>query len=166
MNKLKIRHTTIKDFEEMVSLYRNARRFMILNNNPNQWGNTYPDKKMLFQDISHNVSYVIESDGVIVGAFVFMIGVDLTYRVIKNGKWNSDQTYGVIHRLTGSTKAKGVAKACFDFCLEKINYLRIDTHADNKIMQEILHNYGFKKCGIIFVADETERIAYDFLRNN
>ena len=33
--------------------------------------------------------------------------------------------------------------------------LRADTHADNKIMQHLLEENGFTKCGIIHVEDGT-----------
>ena len=38
--------------------------------------------------------------------------------------------------------------------------VRADTHADNKIMQHLLEENGFTKCGIIHVEDGTPRIAY------
>lgn len=52
--------------------------------------------------------------------------------MIDNGSWSYDIPYGTIHRVASSGKAKGVAKACFDFCFGLINYVRIDTHRDNK----------------------------------
>ena len=60
-------------------------------------------------------------------------------------------------------QVKGIARACFDFCHSKIDCLRIDTHADNKPMQNAIDSYGFRYCGIIHVADGTPRNAYDLV---
>ena len=89
-------------------------------------------------------------------------GEDESYRVIEDGAWHLDQPYGTIHRLASNGKARGVSKACFDFCTAQIGYLRADTHADNRPMQRLLEAYGFRRCGVIHGAfDGGERIAYD-----
>ncbi len=38
--------------------------------------------------------------------------------------------------------------------------LKLDTHNDNKPMQNLLKKLGFVPCGIITVEDGTERIAF------
>ena len=38
--------------------------------------------------------------------------------------------------------------------------LKIDTHRDNRIMQHLLDKNGFTYCGIIYLDDGTERLAY------
>ena len=78
-------------------------------------------------------------------------------------KWLSDTEYGVIHRIAGRTKEKGIFAEALEFCQEKITHLRIDTHKDNSIMQHALAKYGFTPCGTIYVADGTPRIAYERL---
>lgn len=40
--------------------------------------------------------------------------------------------------------------------------IRIDTHADNKTMQHLIEADGFTRCGIIYIADGTPRIAYQW----
>ena len=47
------------------------------------------------------------------------------------------------------------------FQKKKIGHLRIDTHADNHIMQHLILKNGFEQCGIIHIADGSERIAYE-----
>ena len=54
----------------------------------------------------------------------------------------------------------GQATDVINWCLEHCESLRADTHADNKIMQHLLEENGFTKCGIIHVEDGTPRIAY------
>ena len=117
---------------------------------------------MLARDIENVNSYVITENGKIVGTFSFIIGDEPTYQVIKNGSWNQDKLYGTIHRLASSGETKGIARVCFDFCTNQIDYVRIDTHKDNQAMQNAILNYGFVKCGNIYVRDGSERIAYDY----
>ena len=62
--------------------------------------------------------------------------------------------------LAAAGRHPGVAAAVITWCLEHCESLRADTHADNKIMQHLLEENGFTKCGIIHVEDGTPRIAY------
>ena len=75
-----------------------------------------------------------------------------------------NDTYGVIHRLATNGKQKGVSEACLDWCFQRWPNVRVDTHRDNKVMQHILTKYGFQRCGIIYVNNGTERIAYQMER--
>lgn len=99
----------------------------------------------------------------IVGTFSFIIGEEPTYQVIKNGKWTDDRLYGTIHRLASSGIVKGIARACFEYCIKQIDYIRIDTHKDNISMQTAIERFGFHKCGNIYVKGGAERIAYDYI---
>jgi hypothetical protein len=99
-------------------------------------------------------------DGHIAAAFIFIIGDDPTYTVIENGKWLNDKPYGVIHRLASDGTQKGIADFCINWCFNKINNLRVDTHADNKVMQSILKKQNFKYCGIIYTHNGTARLAF------
>ena len=47
-----------------------------------------------------------------------------------------------------------------DFCLSRENNIRIDTHRDNTIMQHVIQKHGFSYCGIIYLANGDERMAY------
>ena len=146
--------------EEILSVFVCARKFMAQTGNPNQWGKTYPEREILEEDIKNNRLYTVVSDGEIVGAFMFYVGVEPTYQVIR-GAWLSNEEYGVIHRVASAGKAKGVFSALLDFCLKQTKHLRIDTHQDNVVMQKVLDKHGFTKCGIIYLANGDERIAYE-----
>lgn len=159
---MKIRKATINDLDDILKIYEYARSFMANNDNPTQWGGGYPKKELLISDIEKGQLYVFDTGNELVGVFAFIIGEDPTYKVIENGSWNYDEAYGTIHRIATNGKAKGLSKLCFDYCIDKIPYLRIDTHHDNKPMQQAVKKYGFKECGIIYVADGSPRIAYDY----
>lgn len=47
-----------------------------------------------------------------------------------------------------------------DFCFAADRNIRMDTHRDNTIMQHCISNDGFAYCGIIYLANGDERLAY------
>ena len=150
----------IRDLNTILDIYAYARKQMRLSGNPDQWGNDRPAVSTIKEDILHKRAYVITHQHNICGVFVFIIGPDPTYQIIENGSWLNDKPYGTIHRIAGNGQIKGIFPAALSFCEEKINNIRIDTHADNRIMQHLLEKYGFQKCGYIYVEDGTQRIAY------
>lgn len=156
-----IRNAAEDDIPAITDIFCHARSYMKENGNPTQWGPDYPGIEVVKRDIQNGNCYVFEDENEIVGTFSFIMGEEPTYQIIEQGGWHDHQPYGTIHRLAGNGKRKGLAKACFDFCKKKIGYLRIDTHADNKPMQAAIQKAGFQKCGIIFVENGTERIAFD-----
>lgn len=149
------------DLEMIIPIYDYARSFMADNGNPNQWIDGYPSHAIIAEDINNDSFYVCKNEeGSIVGAFTFTIGNDPTYEKIYNGKWLNDKPYGVIHRLVSNGTTHGITKTCIEWCLKQIQNIRIDTHADNKIMQSLMLKYGFEYCGIIHTHNGTERLAY------
>lgn len=158
-----IRQALLSDLETILDIYEEARVFMRQNGNPSQWKNGYPGKDRVTEDIKENCLFVIQRDSKPCGVFFFKVGEDPTYRYIEGGKWLSDTEYGVIHRIAGRTKEKGILAEALEFCQGKITHLRIDTHKDNSIMQHALAKYGFTPCGTIYVADGTPRIVYERL---
>ena len=149
------------DIEMIIPIYDYARSFMADNENPNQWINGYPSREIIAIDINNGNFYVCKNEEEsIVGAFTFIIGNDPTYENIYSGKWLNDKTYGVIHRLVSNGTTHGITKNCIEWCLKQIQNIRIDTHADNKIMQSLILKIGFEYCGIIHTHNGTERLAY------
>lgn len=160
-----IRNSTEKDFAEIMQIYSHARKFMAENGNPNQWGiNNWPPENLIHQDILQKKSFVCVENEKIVGTFFYNFGenIEPTYIKIFDGEWKNFSAYGVIHRMASSGEVKGVGKFCLNWAFEKSKHLRIDTHADNKIMQKLLENLDFEKCGIIYVEqDNFPRYAYE-----
>ena len=115
----------------------------------------------LLDDIRRGASFIIEEDGVTVGTFAFIPGIEPTYLKIYEGSWKEDfSKYATIHRLGSTRDSHGVAEACFDWAWEQIRNLRIDTHRDNRIMQHCIEKAGFEYCGIIYLESGDERLAY------
>jgi RimJ/RimL family protein N-acetyltransferase len=115
---------------------------------------------LLRDDIAKEHLFVgCNSTDQILYVFAFIIGEDPTYQKIE-GTWLNDRPYGTIHRLASAGITTGVFQQCLDYCLTQINDIRVDTHADNTPMRKSIERAGFKRCGIIYVADGTPRIAY------
>ena len=160
-----IRHSTENDFSRMMEIYAYARKFMADHGNPNQWGPTnWPPEAVIHQDIAEGNSYVCEHDGRVVGTFYMICGKDIdpTYRVIEDGQWGSDEAYGVVHRLAGDGSVKGIGEFCLNWAFEQCGHLRVDTHSDNTVMQNLLNKLGFVRRGTIYVVEDNyPRYAYD-----
>ena len=160
---LTIRPAQEGDLDAILAIYQHARVFMAQNGNPTQWAGVYPSEKDARGDIEQGVGYVFEQDGQVVGTFALIIGDEPTYQQI-NGAWGWDEEYGTIHRIASSGAARGLSRACFDFCAGKVDYLRIDTHADNAPMRGAILKYGFVPRGTIIYEDGTPRDAFDWHR--
>lgn len=164
--RMRIRKTTENDFERVMEIYAYARDFMAKAGNPNQWGPTnWPPEDLIHSDIKEGNSYVCENDnGAVAGVFYFTSGKDIepTYREITDGSWLDDSIYGVVHRIASDGSEKGIGRFCINWAFEQCGHLRIDTHTDNVIMQNLLTKLGFKKCGIIYVVeDDYPRFAFE-----
>ena len=161
--KFEIKKAEVCDIPEILKLYDLARQWMRSCGNTTQWDDSYPNGEIIKRDISNGNFYKMLAGGKIEGVFALIKGEDPTYKVIEDGSWHKDLPYATIHRLASSGRCAHVAAACFDFALEKNDYLRIDTHEKNLAMKKAVTDYGFKKCGKIYIEDGSERIAYDYL---
>ena len=151
------------ELDQIMDMYARARAFMAENGNPTQWGDSYPPRELIEEDILSNRLFVCVINGELEAVFAFVLGEDPTYKVIENGHWLSDGPYGTLHRLASAGRRPGIGRLVIDWCLEHCESLRADTHADNKVMQHVLESNGFTRCGIIHLANGSPRIAYQKL---
>ena len=155
-----------EDLDAVMAIYHYAQEFMIRSGNPNQWGPTnWPPEELIRSDIRSGNSYVCLNDkGAVIGTFFFVCGKDIepTYRKITDGAWLDDSPYGVVHRIASDGSEKGVGIFCLNWAFEQCGHLRIDTHGDNTVMQNLLKKMGFVHCGTIYVEeDDAPRLAYE-----
>lgn len=149
------------DVGRIMEVFSAAKEIMRLSGNLCQWGEGYPSTDVIKADIERDGSFVIEDDGVIVGYFAFLPSPEPTYAFIDHGSWTDDhRPYHVIHRIASIPEAHGIFKSVMDFCCSKESNIRIDTHRDNRIMQHQIEKHGFAYCGIIYLANGDERLAY------
>lgn len=156
-----IRRSTARDIDRIMEVYESAKYFMRSCGNFKQWTAGYPDKNTILNDIVHFSHFLAEDEeGNILMVFSFILGEDPTYKVIEEGAWLNNKPYGTIHRIASSGMQGGMLKACVRYCATMIDNIRIDTHAENGPMQNALHRLNFKLCGIIYVADGSQRLAF------
>ena len=163
---MKIRKTTEEDFDRVMSIYEHARAFMAEHGNPNQWGPTsWPPEELIHSDIEKGDSYVcINDNGEVVGVFYYVCGenIEPTYDVIEDGEWVGGDNYGVVHRIASDGSEKGIGSFCINWAFDQCGHLRMDTHEDNYVMQNLLTRLGFRHCGTIYVyEDHYPRLAYE-----
>ena len=155
-----IRKATLEDMPVLLEIYDRARKFMASTGNVNQWTNGYPSQEILAEDIAKNEMYVLEDEDGIQASFVFYCGIDSCYNKIYDGQWLNDEPYGVIHRIATRGLKKHMADIILEYCESKIDNIRMDTHMDNKPMQNFMLKHGFKHVGTIYLKNGQSRLAF------
>ncbi len=166
---MNIRLVDLNDLEEILNTYSIARSIMKESGNPNQWGDSWPPKDVLIDDINKHQLYCVLNDlNEIVGCFAAIEGIEETYLDIEDGKWLNNCEYVTIHRLASNKKGHNVFHDAISFMKNKYNKdIRIDTHEDNLIMQHLIYKEGFKYTGIIYVYNGNgrgKRLAYQLVK--
>ncbi|MCQ2095835.1 MAG: GNAT family N-acetyltransferase [Bacteroidaceae bacterium] len=160
-SRLSIRLSSVRDIPMMREVLSEAKAKMRESGNMSQWTGDYPSDEMLADDIRRGVSYVVECRGAIVATFVLAVCADPTYATIHEGGWVDDmRPYGTIHRIGSRKGYHGILEAVLRFAGGIIDNVRIDTHRDNKPMRHLLEKLGFTYCGIIYLLNGDERLAY------
>lgn len=150
-----------EDSERLMEVFAAAKGIMAADGNVTQWTEGYPSMDIVKSDIEKDGGFVVEDDGKIVAYFAFLPSPEPTYDRIYDGKWlNDSEPYHVIHRIASFPEAHGIFQSIMEFCFARERNIRIDTHRDNKIMQHNIEKHGFKYCGIIYLANGDERLAY------
>ena len=160
MNRL-IRKAVMGDVPVIMRLVEEARGIMRSCGNLNQWIGGYPSEETIIEDINNGHCYVCEEEGgALVASFAFIPGPEPTYKQIYEGQWLDDRPYYVVHRLASTAASHGIFNDVMDYCMGVAGCLRIDTHRDNVIMRHVIERYGFIYCGIIYLLNGDERLAY------
>ena len=164
-----IRPATASDLPALRPVFEAAKGIMRADGNLDQWSAPgFPPEDLLLRDIARGGGFVIESSVMsgltghpgLRGYFALLPSPEPTYDYI-DGAWLTDEPYGVIHRIASYPEEHGVFAAIIDFAAARYAHLRIDTHRDNRIMQHLIEKHGFTYCGLIWLEDGTERLAYE-----
>lgn len=161
---MQIRLASAYDLKFIEGTYVHARAFMRENGNAAQWPEGYPSMEVIRADVERGNAYIVADEEGSLAVFSFVPGPDKTYAKI-DGVWHSEAEYHVIHRVA-AVRGRGVARAIFGFAAEHADYLRCDTHENNAPMRRALESFGFRECGTIIVANGTERVAYDWIKES
>jgi GNAT superfamily N-acetyltransferase len=133
-----------------------------------QWQDNYPDPKTIQGDIFSQNGYVLLRDDIIVGTVAVSFDGEKSYDSIYCGKWISNDKYAVIHRIAVDDNYKGlglssvIIKNIEEIGLGRgLHSIKVDTHKMNASMQRLLLKNGFRYCGVIYLKDGSERIAFE-----
>lgn len=169
---LTIRKAKMEDLDSIMKIYSRARDFMAQTGNPNQWGDSKPYREWIEQDIvagkchlcieKENKETFLAEEEILVAVFYFAIEEDPTYKVIYEGQWLNNNLYGVVHRIASAGCVKGAGEFCLKWAISQNGNLRIDTHEDNMVMQNLLKKIGFQYCGIIHLENGDPRLAFQY----
>lgn len=156
-----VRPAITADIQAIMTVMDAAIGIMRASGNLHQWGNGYPSAEIIRDDIDKKQGYVLEEGSRVVGYFTFMPSPEPTYATTYGGTWLDDEKpYHVIHRIGSLPEVHGIFSAIMDFAFAHDKNIRVDTHADNHIMQHNLLKHGFSYCGIIYLASGDPRLAY------
>ena len=164
---MEFRQANISDLDQIVEIIELSKKYL-KETKVDQWQDGYPAKEDLRRDIESGNSYVLTNKDEIVATTVISLDGESTYNSIFNGEWITNEEYIVMHRVAVHDKYKGkgifkeLIKEAESLALNKgIFSIKIDTHRDNISMQRALLKNDFKKCGIIYLEDGSERIAFE-----
>ena len=164
---MEFRQAKISDLDQIVEIIELSKKYL-KETKVDQWQDGYPEKEDLRRDIESGNSYVLTNKDEIVATTVISLDGESTYNSIFNGEWITNEDYIVMHRVAVHDKYKGkgifkeLIKEAESLALNKgISSIKIDTHRDNISMQRAVVKNDFKRCGIIYLEDGSERIAFE-----
>ncbi|WP_415329584.1 GNAT family N-acetyltransferase [Clostridium perfringens] len=164
---MEFRQANISDLDQIVEIIELSKKYL-KEAKVDQWQDGYPAKEDLRRDIESRNSYVLTNKDEIVATTVISLDGESTYNSIFNGEWITNEEYIVMHRVAVHDRYKGkgifkeLIKEAENLALNKgIFSIKIDTHRDNISMQKAVLKNDFKKCGIIYLEDGSERIAFE-----
>jgi len=164
MKTNRVRAAVPEDIPAIMQVLADGRATMRADGNLNQWVKGYPSEETIREDIRNGWGFAVCGDGSqIDGYFALIQGVEPTYLKIYEGAWLNDGPYGTIHRMAARHGAHGIFAAAMEFAAGRCSNIRIDTHRDNRIMQHNILAHGFSYCGIIYLSDGAERLAYQIV---
>ena len=159
-----IRKATPTDIDVILRLIEFGKQKMRSEGNDEQWTGGNPKRELLEEDIRHGHSYLIEEDDQPIATFAFIPSPEPTYAKIYEGCWLDDEKpYYVIHRIASCPGVHGIMVYILNYAFSQTDNIRIDTHRKNKTMQRAMTKNGFTYCGIIYLQDGSERLAYQKL---
>lgn len=166
---MEFRKAAETDLSGIMKIIRQAQAYM-KQSGIDQWQNGYPNEETIRNDIKNGCSYVLSEGSRILGTVAAIFGIEKTYINIYEGQWLSNGSYLTIHRIAVASghKGRGLAgvmlKHIEDMCLDKnVHSIKVDTHEDNKSMQNFLRKNGFQYCGIIYLENGSKRLAFEKL---
>lgn len=164
---MEFRKSKKEDVHRIMDIIKEAKKYLE-ENDINQWQDGYPSEDTILDDIKKNESYIAVENDVVIGTVAISFRGEKTYGEIFEGSWLSNEDYVVIHRIAVARELKGrgtasnIIKEVEKIALRNNRYsIKVDTHEENKVMQNLLRKNNFKYCGIIYLMDKSKRVAFE-----
>lgn len=126
-----------------------------------QWQQGYPDTEILADDLRLGRGRLLCTDDRAVAYGALVTTGEPTYAVIEGAWLTADEEYLVLHRLCVAEEAVGcgVARRWMERVEQEatasgFRSIRVDTRAENHIMQRLLARLGYQPCGSIRIEGE------------
>ena len=152
---MKIRKGSVFEIDEIMDMYYSCVKGMIAAN-IDQWDSSYPNKKVILEDLKNETFYILTIDEKIIGGINIDKIQDKTYLDI-NWK-DTENKFLVVHRLAVRQEywKKGIGKELMNFAellvkQKKLNSIRLDTYNTNPIAINFYLNLGYTKKGEIYL---------------
>jgi len=167
-----VRQAEFKDLESIMDIVKDAKD-LHEQNGTNQWpkDKPYPSYMDFLQDLNAKTLFVYDYGEEVIGVAAIINADDPNYGIIYDGEWVvPNGNYLTIHRMATKKEYyhKGVARTLISFAISyakqnSLDSIRVDTHKDNKEMNDLLQKSGFTKCGTIYLDNDStrSRIVYE-----
>ena len=166
---MKIRATNVSDIDQLMPIFDEARG-TIAALGIDQWQKGYPSRDVVEEDIARRQSFCVTDGDGVVATFAVLENGEPTYDRIYDGAWltGDSREYLAIHRvaIAVAMRGQGIAPMIIEHVADRVRALgwrsiRIDTHRGNVVMRRMLEKNGFAYCGIIYLENGDERVAYE-----
>ena len=131
-----------------------------------QWQRGYPNRASVERDVEQGVGRVLCDEEQIVAYGAVIFTGEAAYADLTGGEWLTSGRYAVVHRLcvasdrVGQGWSRRFLKCAEEWARENsLPSIRIDTHHDNKIMQNLIASLEYTYCGDVII--ESRRLAYE-----
>ena len=150
-----IRKAKINELDEIMNMYSSCVDGM-QKANIDQWDSTYPNRKIISEDIRNKSFYIFLINDKIIGGINIDKIQDKTYLDVE---WkDKGNKFLVVHRLAVRQEfwKKGIGNKLMIFAEslvkeKKLNSIRLDTYSSNPIAINFYLNLGYIKKGEIFL---------------
>lgn len=136
------------------------------NDGSDQWQDGYPNANVVEEDLENGRGYVLLTGEIVAGYAAILINDEPEYAKIE-GKWLTDSTFVVYHRLAiadsfvGQGLSMRILLAIEEFAVcNNIYSVRADTNHDNIAMLKIFDKMGYVYCGEVFFRGSARK-AYE-----
>ena len=150
-----IRKAKINELDEIMNMYASCVDGM-QKANIDQWDSSYPNRKIISEDIRNKTFYIFLINDKIIGGINIDKIQDKTYLDVE---WkDKGNKFLVVHRLAVRQEfwKKGIGNKLMIFAEslvkeKKLNSIRLDTYSSNPIAINFYLNLGYIKKGEIFL---------------